>query len=119
MYEKLVKENEDLITVLKDEVANVKLRCMNLTMENDKLNFTLRSKADNMKSLADTISSLTDENQRLQTKFHDLTAENKNLVDSLQHRVQQIVQLKIDLETVKCVSTYINLLPLYISLQLI
>ena len=33
-YEKLIKENEQVIKSLKDEVASIKLRCFRLTMVN-------------------------------------------------------------------------------------
>ena len=102
-YEKLIKENEDLIQILKDEVSSVKLRCFRLTMDNEKLNHTLRTKADNLKNLAETISNLSIENNKLQTKFEDVTAENKQLYESLQVRIDQVAQLKNDLETVKMV----------------
>ena len=69
------------------------------------MNATLKGKADNLKNLAETIGSLTEENNKLQTKFEDLTAENKSLVDSLEHRIEQVAQLKSDLETVKFVSS--------------
>ena len=77
------------------------------------MNATLKGKADNLKNLAETIGRLTEENNKLQNKFDDLTAENKSLVDSLEHRIEQVAQLKSDLETVKFVS-----LPLARSLQL-
>ena len=100
----MVKENEQLIKTLREEVAAIKLRCFRLTMDNEKLNFTLRNKTDNLKNFADTITNLTNENNQLQNKFHDLSTENKNLVDSLQMRINQIDQLKNDLESIKLVS---------------
>jgi len=100
-YENLVKENEQLIKSLREEVAAIKLRCFRLTMDNEKLNFTLRNKTDNLKNFADTITNLTTENNQLQSKFYDLSNENKNLVDSLQQRINQVDQLKNDLESVK------------------
>lgn len=103
-YEKLIKENEEIIHSLKDEIAEVKLRCMRLTMDNEKLNSTLRAKTDNLKNLADTINHLTDENKRLQTKFDSLSAENMSLCETLQQRVEQVEQLKNDLKAVKTVS---------------
>lgn len=100
-YEKLIKENEEIISTLKDEIASVKLRCMRLTMDNEKLNYTLRTKADTLKNLTETLNTLTNENTRLQSKFDGITAENKSLHESLQQRVLQVEQLKSDLETVK------------------
>lgn len=100
-YENLVKENESLIKSLREEVAAIKLRCFRLTMDNEKLNFTLRNKTDNLKNFADTITNLTTENNQLQSKFYDLSNENKNLVDSLQQRINQVDQLKNDLESIK------------------
>ena len=44
MYEALVKENEDLITTLKEEVATIKLRCLRLTLVRFDLTLTLRLK---------------------------------------------------------------------------
>lgn len=93
---------------MKEEVASVKSRCLRLTMDNEKLNFALRSKADNLKNLAETITNLTNENNKLQLKFDDLTNENKNLIQSLEHRISQVEQLKNDLETVKLVSLDLN-----------
>lgn len=100
-YEKLIRENEALIKTLKDEVASIKLRCFRLTMDNEKLNFTLRSKADSLKNLAETISSLTNDNNNLQEKFNDLSVDNKNLLESLQERIGQVASLKNELESVK------------------
>lgn len=108
-YENLVKENEQLIKTLREEVAAIKLRCFRLTMDNEKLNFTLRNKTDNLKNFAETITNLTHDNNQLQSKFHDLSLENKNLVESLQNRINQVDQLKTDLETVKLVSIYFYL----------
>ena len=72
-------------------------------MDNEKLNHALRTKTDNLKNLADTITSLTNDQANLQNKFDDLTSENKNLMESLQVRIDQVAQLKSDLETVKMV----------------
>jgi chromosome segregation ATPase len=105
-YEKLIKENEDLIKMLKEEVSAVKIRCLRLTMDNEKLSSALKLKTDDMKSLNDTITSLADENSKLQGKFQDLTNENKTLLDSLQQRIDQVAQLKCDLESVKMVSSF-------------
>ena len=92
-----------MIQVLKEEVSAIKLRCFRLTMDNEKLNHALRTKTDNLKNLADTITSLTNDQANLQNKFDDLTSENKNLMESLQVRIDQVAQLKSDLETVKMV----------------
>lgn len=100
-YEKLVRDNEALIKTLKDEVASIKLRCFRLTMDNEKLNFTLRNKADSLKNLAETISSLTKENNSLQDRFNDLSNDNKNLLGSLQERIEQVAALKKELESAK------------------
>ena len=75
-------------------------------MDNEKLNHALRSKADNLKNLADTIASLSNDHNTLQNKFDDLTSENKNLMDSLQLRIDQVAQLKSDLENVKMVGHF-------------
>lgn len=100
-YEKLIQDNESLIKSLKEEVASIKLRCFRLTMDNEKLNFTLRSKADSLKNLAETISSLTQDNNSLQSRFNDLSNDNKNLLESLQERISQVASLKSELESVR------------------
>ena len=84
---------------MKEEVSAIKLRCFRLTMDNEKLNHALRTKTDNLKNLADTITSLTNDHTNLQNKFDDLTSENRNLMESLQLRIDQVAQLKSDLET--------------------
>ncbi len=131
-YEKLVRENEALIKSLKDEVASIKLRCFRLTMvsakpclgsylyliyfkiypifkDNEKLNFTLRNKADSLKNLAETISSLTKENNSLQDRFNDLSNDNKNLLGSLQERIDQVAALKTELESVRIVRNFFDI----------
>ncbi len=40
-YEKLIKENEDLINILKEEVTSVKLKCINLSTVNFKNQFNI------------------------------------------------------------------------------
>lgn len=100
-YEKLVQENEELIKVLKEEVSNVKMRCMKLNLDNDKLNFAVKLKSENLRDVTTQLVSLNDENTKLQNKFDDLANENKNLQDSLKNRIDQINQLKGDLEDVK------------------
>jgi chromosome segregation ATPase len=102
-YEKLVQENEDIIKTLQDEVASFKLRCFKLNMDNEKLNYAMKLKSENVNNLTTQLTSLNDENNKLQNKFDNLTNENKNLLDSLQHRIDQISQLKDDLENVKIV----------------
>lgn len=131
-YERLIKENEDLITCLKVEVTSVKKRCLELTLvtlplhritqkekyiypffvlfcycafeqENEKINNTLKSKVENLTNLTSTIANLTEENTRLQDKFDTLSAENRDLVASLQSRVDQVTQLKAELDNIKLV----------------
>lgn len=70
------------------------------------MNFTLRSKADSLKNLAETISSLTSDNNDLQEKFNDLSVDNKNLLGSLQDRISQVASLKNELESVKIVINF-------------
>ena len=103
-YEQLVRENEALIGALRDDVQAIKLRCSHLTSDNERLNDALRTKTDTLKSLADTMTTLSTENEKLQARFDSLTAENANLLDSLQHRIGQVEQLRNDLETVKVVN---------------
>lgn len=102
-YERLIKENEEIIRVLKDEVSSVKLRCLRLTMDNERLNHTLKNKADNLKTVADQLTNLANENNKLQDKFESLSTENKNLFESLQQRLDQIEELKGELQSVKLV----------------
>ena len=45
-YEKLVRENEQLIKSLKEEVASIKLRCFRLTMASE-LKHLLNNKSNN------------------------------------------------------------------------
>ena len=103
-YEKLIKENEEIIRALKDEIATVKVRCMRLTMDNEKVNHALRNKTESLRHLTETVAHLTDENAKLQTKFSSLAAENKSLSESLQQRGEQVEKLKSDLKSVKIVS---------------
>lgn len=100
-YEKLILENEDLIQGLKEEVSSIKLRCFRLTMDNEKLNHALKTKAGDLKNLADTMENLSNDHSNLQSKYLDLTTENKDLMDSLQIRIDQVALLKNDLESVK------------------
>jgi predicted nuclease with TOPRIM domain len=59
-------------------------------------------------NLTDKIASLTEENARLQDKFDSISGENRNLLDSLQTRIDQVAQLKSELESVKLVNTQIS-----------
>ena len=72
-------------------------------MDNDKLNYTLKTKTDSLNSLTEKLNSLTDENRKLQSKFDSVSVENKNLQEALQDRAQQVDQLRTDLESVKTV----------------
>ena len=74
---------------------------MKLTMDNEKLNFTLKSKTESLKNLNETLLTLTNENTRIQNRFESLSEENKNLHDVLQQRVEQVEQLKHELDGVK------------------
>ncbi len=126
-YEGLIKENDESIRMFKDELNNVKMRCLRLTMDNEKLNYTLQSKCENFKTVNDTLSNLATENDKLKIKFdvnsavlatpiHSnmllnlalfskyLSNENRNLVELLQRRISQVESLKQDLENVKMVS---------------
>lgn len=100
-YQKIIKENEVMIKGLKDEVASIKLRCFRLTMDNEKLNFTLRNKADSLKNLAENITSLTSDNNNLLTKFNDLTSNNRDLMEKLEERIDQVASLEKQMESVK------------------
>jgi hypothetical protein len=75
-------------------------------MDNEKLNYALKLKSENVNNLTTQLTSLNDENNKLQSKFDNLAHENKNLLDSLQHRIDQINQLKYDLENVKIVCIF-------------
>lgn len=59
-------------------------------------------------NLTDKIASLTEENARLQDKFDSISGENRNLLDSLQTRIDQVAQLKSELESVKLVNAQIS-----------
>lgn len=100
-YEKVVRDNEGVIKTLKDEVASIKLRCFRLTMDNEKLNFTLNNKADNLRNLAESLTNITSDNDNLQNQLNDFSNENKNLKDQLQERLDQVDSLKADFETTK------------------
>lgn len=71
-YAKLMKENEEVIICLKEELSSVKLRCLKLTMDNDRLTHTLKSKTDNLKILQDQLATLVNENSQLQSKCDNL-----------------------------------------------
>lgn len=105
-YERLIKENEELITCLRAELNAMKRRCLDLTLDNEKINNTLKNKVEVFVNMTETISNLTTENARLQTKFESLSAENRDLVDSLQTRIDQVAQLKAELENLKMVKLY-------------
>ena len=68
-YEKLLKENEALIAIFKEEINEFKGRCLKLSTENEKLNFTLKNRADNLKNYSETLSNLNEENSQLKSKF--------------------------------------------------
>ena len=104
MYEKLINENEDLIQNMKEEIATVKSKCLRLTLDNEKLNYTLKMKVENLKNMSENISFLSNENKQLQSKFDELTSENKSLSQSLQERCAEIEQLKTELTSLKMVS---------------
>jgi len=104
MYEKLINENDDLITSLKEEIATVKSKCLRLTLDNEKLNYTLKMKVENLKNMSENISFLSNENKQLQGKLDQLTNKNKSLSDSLQERCAEIEQLKTELTSLKMVS---------------
>ena len=76
---------------------------MRLTMDNEKLNFTLKSKAEYLKALTDTISDLNSEKTNMQARFESIMAENKSLHGSLQEQVNHVAKLKTDMEAVKLV----------------
>lgn len=78
-----------------------------LFQENEKINNTLRNKVETFVNMTETISNLTAENARLHTKFESLTAENQDLVQSLQTRIDQVAQLKTELESLKTVNSLI------------
>jgi predicted nuclease with TOPRIM domain len=75
-------------------------------MDNEKLNHTLKAKAESLKSMGDTIANLTNENNKLHSKFETVSAENRQLYESLQKRAEQVELLKTDLEGVRIVSFF-------------
>lgn len=103
-YEKLIRENEDVITILREEISNVKSKCKNLSNENERLNSSLLKKDDELKVIEDSINELKIDNKELKElkdKFETLESDNKNLLDSLERRTNQIDLLKIEFDSMK------------------
>jgi FtsZ-binding cell division protein ZapB len=89
---------------LKEEIATVKSKCLRLTLDNEKLNYTLKMKVENLTKMSNKISFLSNENKLLKMDFEKLSGENKSLLESLQERSAEIEQLKTELSSLKMVS---------------
>ena len=68
-YERLIKENEEIINCLKDELSSVKLRCLKFTMDNDRLDHTVKAKSDMCKNLQEQLNSIMKEKSDLQANY--------------------------------------------------
>lgn len=100
-YETLVKQNEDLIKTLKDEIITVKVRCIRLTMENEKLCGQIKVKDQQATKLNESSAQINIDNAQLQKQLDDLLEENNKLMESLEQKVEIVAQLKSDLDKVK------------------
>ncbi|RNA08855.1 tax1-binding 1, partial [Brachionus plicatilis] len=98
-YAKLMKENEEIIACLKDELSSVKLRCLKLTMDNDRLTHTLKTKTENLKNLQDQLSTLVSENSDLQSKYDNLqNGQMLELEKKVSEQVEELNKLREQLK---------------------
>lgn len=94
-YVKLIKENEEIITCLKDELSSVKLRCLKFTMDNESLTHSIKLKSECFKNLQDQMSVVLKENANIQAKYDALSSgQISSLEGQIKEQADELSKLK-------------------------
>ncbi|CAF1053420.1 unnamed protein product [Brachionus calyciflorus] len=90
---KLIKQNEEIIDCLKEELSTIKLKCLKLSLDNERVNHTLKIKTDEVKNLQDQINLINQEKNDLINN-----GQIENLEKKVQDQVDELAKLRDQLK---------------------
>lgn len=102
-YERLIKENEDLIRILKEEVVSIKSRNLRTSLDNERLTHALKAKLEEISLLNDQLAMLKHDNQILLDKVENLNKEKQELNELLRNENENLEKFKKNMENDKLV----------------